>query len=165
MTPALHQRWIAGHPPFDGLTLSLGSDDLVPLPALRRALQFVVGELEKMYPHHALHTAADWHEHDGCLSEPRASSWEELHAWLASDESLRAAGQGDTYVRTAVMPESGEFYLRFYVPDEYDNDYPEPRGSFDLACPEEVARVLAAETALGLTNEPAQEFFDRSYGG
>lgn len=168
MTSALHTRWINKQPPFDGLTVSLAGDELAPLPALRQGLQILVGELERMFGDRPLYAAADWHEHDGYISEAQTTSWDEVRSWLASDDALQAAGRGDTYVRTAVLPEGAEFYLRFYIPGEHANDYPERRGNFDLTCQKEVAQSLAAalesNTALRLTSVPAEQFFDRSYG-
>ena len=169
MTPDLHQRWIKGEHPFDGLTLSIASDDLVPLPALLHVLRLLVEELEKMYGDRPLQTAADWHEHDGCIMEAEPSSWDELRSWLVSLDALTAAGHGDADVRTAILPEDAEFYLRFYVPWECDNDYPERRGDFDLTAGSELAGSLAAmletKTDLPLTVESAKQFFGGSCSG
>lgn len=169
MTPDLYQRWIQGQHPFDGMTLSIASDDLVPLPALLHVLRLLVEELERMYGDRPLHTAPDWHERDGCIIKARPSSWDELRSWLVSRDALMAAGHGDTYVRTAILPEDAEFYLRFYVPWECDNHYPERRGDFDLTAEAEVVQSLAAllenQTVLPLALDPAKQFFDGSYSG
>jgi hypothetical protein len=169
MTPELYERWTLRQHPFDGLAVSPAGEDLVPLSTLCPALRYLVERLQSMYGDRMLSTAPDWHEHDGYVSEARPSTWEEVCSWLTSEDTLHLASQADTYVRTAIIPEGAEFYLRIYIPDESDHDYPEPRGTFDLTCSEEVARSLAAavESCMGLrlTCEPAKQFFDRSYGG
>lgn len=170
MTRELYERWINSYPPFDGLTLSLASEDQTSLSTLREALRLIIEQLQQARAEYGpLYTAADWHEHDGYISEARLATWEETLSWLKSDYALYAARQVDSYVRTAIMPSNVEFYLRFYIPDDSDNEYPEQRGNFDLTSEPEAARMMVTTvemaTGLFLRCEPAKQFFDRSYGG
>ena len=152
MDEELDRRRRSAEPPFDGLTITV--EDLLPLARLRQVLVAVVGRLRPESPGRPLLTLHDWHEHDGWISPAKLSSWEEVEAFLASEEALRRSAPGDTYVRRAFFPESREFYLRWYVPDEYDQDsLPDWTGHFDVTCPPELAREIAALVrAVGVTD-------------
>jgi hypothetical protein len=169
MTADLNTRWLAGLTPFDGITLSLGTGDLVPLPFLRRALRGLVERLQQRFPDEDLYTAEDWHEHDGYVSEARRTTWDGVRSWLASEEALYAAGSDDTYVWIALFPEGLAFYLRFYIPRDAESEDPERRGDFDLTCSRalvgELAVIAAAAEGLALAQEPAKAYFDRHSGG
>lgn len=82
--------------------------------------------------------------------------------------ALLILSHGDTYVRWAFFPPACDFYLRVYVPAEHDNNYPDRRGDFDVACAGELAAELAdlAASASGLliAECSAKDFFDRRSG-
>jgi hypothetical protein len=115
-----------------------------------------------------LFTLNDWWEHDGFVNEAKAASWQDLVSALASDEAFLGLSQGDWAVRKAFFPAAYNFYLRVYVPAEYDNDYPEQRGDFDVTCSPELAAELAELAAfasrLAVANLSAKDFFARRYG-
>ena len=169
MNEALEQRWRDGSAPFDGQTMAFRSEDLTPLPALRLALLAVVSRLRQSWPDAVLCTLDDWHEHDGFVSRAKLTSWQGFCSALASEEALLTLSTGESHVRRAFFPQTYDFYLRAYVPADYDSDYPERRGDFDLTC----ARRLAAELAdlaasasdLPVARHGAKDFFDRRYGG
>lgn len=143
MNEAGERRWRGGLAPFNGQTVALVSEDLTPLPALRLALLAIVSRLQEHWPEAALFALDDWHEHDGFVSRAEPTSWHNLSYALASDEALLTLSTGETYVRRAFFPDTYDFYLRVYVPADYDNGYPERRGNFDVTC----APALAAELA------------------
>jgi len=166
MTGELERRWRAALTPFDGLTVASASADLTPLPALRLALLAVASALRQRWPEPALFTLDDWHEHDGFLSAARPASWQDLSDALASDKALLTLSHGDSEVRRAFFPATYDFYLRVYVPDDFDNGYPERRGDFDLTCGAGLAADLAASAcAVPLAVCEAKGFFDRRHGG
>jgi hypothetical protein len=144
----LDRRRRNGEPPFDGLTVTV--EHLLPLPCLRQALISVVRRLRQEWPRSNLYSLHDWHEHDGWISPAKPSSWQEVEALLASEDALRRSAPGDTYVRLAFFPEGREFYLRWYVPADYDQDsLSDWTGHFDLTCRPELARELAALVGAG----------------
>jgi hypothetical protein len=168
------RRWRHGLPPFDGATLY--SPEGIPLPALRSALQMVVAHLQPLYSQARMFRLSDWHEHDGILLEAKPSSWEEINLMLASEKAFYAFSEGDTYVRSAFFPEERDFYLRVYIPDDWDNPFyahDDPKliryGEWDISCTEVLASRLTIalqqeETRL-LTKQPAKEYFDSRYSG
>jgi hypothetical protein len=169
MDEEMECRWRAGHSPFDGVILR--HDELLPLPVLRRALTSVVQGLHERHGDPLLYKLHDWHEHDGYVIQPKVSSWQELHSMLSSDKALYAASTGDTYVSTAFFPPDRTFYLRIYIPDEFDlpRDSREELGKFDLTCSVTLAESTrkAAEQAgdMALLTEPAKLYFNRTYAG
>lgn len=169
MTGELERRWRAALAPFDGQTVAFASEDLTPLPALRLALLAVASALRQRWAETVLFTQDDWHEHDGFLSAARPASWQDLSDALASDKALLTLSHGDFKVRRAFFPATYDLYLRVYVPAEYDNDYPERRGAFDLTCGAELAAELAGRAAsasgLPIAECDAKAFFDRCYDG
>ncbi len=169
MNEALEQRWHDGSAPFNGQTVAFASADLMPLPALRLALLAIVPRLRQRWPEAALCTLDDWHEHDGFVNEAKPASWHDISAALASNEALLTLGCGDFDVRRAFFPPTCDFYLRVYVLAEYDNDYPERRGDFDVTCaPElavELAELAASASELPVVGRAAKDFFDCRYGG
>jgi len=166
---ALEQRWRDGAAPFNGQTVLFASPDLTPLPALRFALLAVVSRLQQRWLASALCTLDDWHEHDGFVNEAKPASWQGISAALASESALFALSHGDSDVRRAFSPPTYDFYLRVYVPAEYDNDYPERRGDFDVTCAlelaDELADLAASASGLPVVRQDARGFFDRRYAG
>jgi len=169
MNGALEQRWRDGSAPFSGQTLAFASEDLTPLPTLRLALLAVVSRLQELWPEAALCTLDDWHEHDGFINEAKPTSWQYLFPALASKQTLLALSHGDFDVRRAFFPSTYDFYLRVYIPEDYDNGYPERRGDFDVTCAPglaaELADLAASASGLSVARHGAQDFFDRRYGG
>ena len=152
MTSELERRWQNGSKPFNGRTVAFASDDLTPLPGLRLALLALVPRLQQHCPDAALFMLDDWHEHDGFISEAEPTSWQHLSDALVSDNALLALSTGESYVRRAFFPASYDFYLRVYIPADYDNGYPERRGDFDVTCVADLAaeRAGLAASASGL---------------
>ncbi len=169
MNQELERRWQKSSAPFHGQTVAFASEGLTPLPALRLALLAVTAHLQRQWPASVLFTLDDWHEHDGFINEARPTSWQELSLTLASDEALLTLSHGDFLVRRAFFPQTYDFYLRVYIPADYDNDHPERRGDFDVTCTPPLAAELkhlaASASGLKLVEYSAKDFFDRRYGG
>ncbi len=169
MDSEFNQRWRAALAPFDGVTIFL--EEYAPLSDLRRVLAVVVDCLHTYSPAARLFRMLDWHEHDGYVTEAVPATWQELLAITASEDALKAASMGDSYVRTAFYPEQRDFLLRFYVPDTSDSPFPahDDRylahyGIFDLTCQERLAiqvrKIVQEEANLALKTMPAKAFFD-----
>ena len=156
-------------PPFDGQTVAFASEELTPLPALRRAMLVIIPALQQRWSKAKLFVLDDWHEHDGCVTVAQPTTWPELLQRIGTNEETMTFTHGDWDVRLAFFPEDYGFYLRVYVPAEYDNDYPERRGSFDVTCALELASELAGLAAsvsgLPVAQVEAKAFFDRRYSG
>ena len=169
MDGELERRWRVGAPPFDGQTVSSDTKDLTPLTPLRQALLAIVSVLQERWPDAGLSTLDDWHDHDGYVSGGKPTSWANLTAALASDALALALSRRDYLVRMAFFPPTYAFYLRIYVPDASDNDYPERRGNFDVTCAPELAAELeecaASASGLAMTLQDAKSFFDLRYSG
>ena len=169
MNGELERRWRSGSVPFSGQTLAFAAEDMMPLPTLRLALLAVVPRLQQLWPQAALCMLDDWHEHDGFVNEAKPASWQDLSVALVSDKALLTLSQGDWDVRRAFFPQTYDFYLRVYILADYDNDYPEQRGDFDVTCASEPAAELAglAASASGLpvVEYSVKSFFDHRYGG
>ena len=169
MDGGLERRWREGAPPFDGQTVSFDTEDLTPLTPLRHALLAVTPLLQERWPDAGLFTLDDWHDHDGYVTVGKPASWAKLTAALASDDLFLTLSRGDYLVRMAFFPPTYVFYLRIYVPDASDNDYPERRGNFDVTCAPELAAELAEcatnASDLAMTIQGARSFFDLRYSG
>jgi hypothetical protein len=167
MDEEMVRRWQKSLAPFDGLHVS--SDDYVPLSVLRAALIAVGRLLERYHPVAPLLTLRDWHEHDGCVTVPQPTSWEEVWATLASDDQLYASRSGDFQVSIALFPSDRSFYWRYHPldKDEEPDHYPGRWGWFDVTCNERLALDLAEATRSAgvspISVEPAKNYFDR-YG-
>ena len=166
----LDRRWRNKLPPFDGITIY--PPDYLPLPVARAALTAIIEFLQTEYGQSRLFQLADWHELDGFISVPQATSWVEVRSWLVSDAALSAASPGDTWVYRGLYSEAGSFYLRFYIPEERDQPYPServPYANFDVTCKEPLAArlMLVAEKAnrQAMRRQRAKEYFDQRYSG
>jgi hypothetical protein len=163
------RRWRTDLPPFDGVALSL--PDLLPLSRLQPIVQTTVESLHRRFADEGLYTLHDWHEHDGWASPTKPSRWEALTWIVSSRHTLRDACTGETFVLTGFFPESREFYLRIYIPDEYEQPATgtEWMGDFDVTCAESQADLIGAiaQSLSGVTllREPASRFFGRSWAG
>jgi hypothetical protein len=140
----------------------------------------LVSVVERLFvyrPDADLYRLLDWHEHDGYINAATSCDWEELRSLVTSAERLEARFRlGDTYVREGFFPAERDFYLRFYVPDAYDNpfyqhDDPDlvPYGTLDVTGPESlitpIAEAMEAVAGSNVEVMSAKEFFDRSYSG
>ena len=163
----LEQRWRTAQAPFDGVTLD--TDDGLPLSALRQVLGQTTSLLRRLFPSVTLSVLEDWHDHDGFVKEASPIGWTEVETMFASDEDLYAHRNGETAVRTGIYPDNLAFYLRFWVPEEYDNDHDTPWGYFDVTCADATGDKLATEIRpllpCDLRRSPAKAFFDRTYSG
>ncbi len=160
------ERWRVGAPPFSGQTLEA---EYLPGPRLRMALAAAVRVLERDRPG-PLWKLFDWHEHDGYRTSPARTSWAELRAALASDETLFAYATDDTFVRVGIFPDDRVWYFRFCVtsdPDDFDRKGQLPGGVFDLSGParalDDVEREIAG--AAVLLRSSSTDFFRSAWGG
>jgi hypothetical protein len=160
-------RWRDHLPPFDALTLTT---PVLATQQLHAAAARLVGFLSGAFPDAALHTAEDWHEHDGFVSEPEPAGWRALELAVSSEEALKESSPSDTYVRRAWLAD-GSFYLRWFFYDEGDSPYaaaPPAGGDLDLTADrdviEDVLRVLR-ESGIEAAVEPASAFFSRRWNG
>jgi hypothetical protein len=173
MDAEMNRRWQANESPFDGIRLFLA--DAVPLSALGSIVSSVIDYLPRESPGDQLFCLHDWHEHDGYISEARAASWDEIRAWLRSDDALYAAGPGD-YVRLGIFPADRHYYLRLYIIQE--GSYLEPgslrelagrQGVFDLTGSERLVEAVAGAVQrpgfTGFSLDTAKAYFDRSWAG
>lgn len=165
MDQEMVRRWRQGLAPFDGL--HVGTDDYLPLPLLRSVLIAVGGRLQRDHPEALLLTLQDWHEHDGYVTSPRSTSWQELWSTLACDDRFYASRSSEDQVSNAFFPEDRSFYWRYHVLDEDEEPdyYPGRHGWFDVTCAAPLARDLVeAVRAEGVTEirvQPAKQYFDR----
>ena len=168
MDRQLDARWRARQSPFDGDILYL--DDLIPIEALRTALLSVVHVLEQNYGTEHLYALADWHEHDGYLTQRSYTTWQALGQTLANEQSLCDCCAGEKFVRRLFYSSDTKFVLRIYVlhKDEED-DHPGLWGDFDLSGPRNILEIVSRglpETTQNLMRfRPAQVHFDERYAG
>jgi hypothetical protein len=160
-------RWRDHRAPFDALTLAT---PVLATEQLHAAAARLVGLLRRAFPDAPLHTAEDWHEHDGFVSEPEPAGWEALALAVSSEAALDEWSPTDTYVRRAWLGD-GCFYLRWFLYDEGDSPYaatPPAGGEIDLTAQrdviDEVLHVLR-EIGIEAAVEPAGEFFSRRWNG
>jgi hypothetical protein len=175
MDAEFDRRWHNSLPPFDGLTVTLR--EYVSLPLLQPILVGIVDKLFAYRPNASLSRLLDWYEHDGFINAARPSSWQELRSIVTSPESLVARFHlGDSYVCEGFFPADRDFYLRFYIPDAYDNpfhQFDDPDlvhyGIFDVTGPESLVTPIAAaiEICEGCHVDImlAKLFFNRRYSG
>lgn len=165
MTPELQQRWQTRAKPFDGTVVATCDEptlDLV-LDMLRFAAARLYTESEQIA------VITDWHEHDGFLSQPTQTTWNEFAARLSNIESLYQSRSSDEYVRIALFPNSFEWLLRYSIQDS-EQDHDDAWCDFDFSCtPGSPSFELVSQLHskwVGYTDVlPAKEFFDNSYGG
>lgn len=142
MDESLHIALKNGSEPFTGNTLHLS--DLIPLKDLRALLEVIVAFLKAEVPGAVLQRHADWHEHDGYITESSPTNWEELASLVSSEQSLYDQRPGDDFVQIGIYEASGAFYLRINVIEE-DGDpeqYPGRWGSFDVSAKESLLSKL-----------------------
>ena len=103
--------------------------------------------------------------------ERSATHWETLDSIIVSDDSLRAACQGDDYVHWACYPEDLSFLFRYNVPEdgEWEDEYPEISEDCDLCGPPTLIKAVKEAgppdilPKLLLTN--AKKHFDQIRAG
>jgi hypothetical protein len=167
MDAVLEQQWRMANPPFDGITLS--SRDDTELSVMRTSLISIVNLLHIKFSASQLFRLSDWHEHDGYVTSSQPSSWEDLFSLLFSRETLYAAREEDSYVRTSFYPENHAFYLRIFVSDEYVNSSHEHTGNWDLTISQAIASEFIQELhsydAIDAQSWQAEKFFKDRYRG
>jgi hypothetical protein len=178
MDEELSRRWRNSLAPFDGFTFSPDNsinDGYLSMETLLQVLIAIVDVLRERYSSVRLFQVSDWHEHDGLITPAKPTDWEEVKNKLVSVDSLLTESEHDTYVRTGIYPENHAFYLRFYVPDEWDQPFGDvdPRcqsrwGNFDITCHADFAHELEAmfiqQPSASVRKAPAKSFFDRFFG-
>jgi hypothetical protein len=162
----INQRWQAGLSPFAGDCLI--TDDLVSVEDLRTLLAVILAELKDEYATQTLYTFDDWHQHDGYITERRATDWGSLTTLAQCAHALIASRQGDSYVHRSFYPEDLSFLLRYDVAEAY-GDGAGFSGAFDLSAnPPSIARILSLVPPTlrpRLRVEPSKGYFDRTYAG
>ncbi len=113
----------------EGVNLSLGRD--VPAALLAQALCRAVAFVQDTEPDGApLQLYHDWWEHDGLHFHRRNITLHHLFEMVQSPRTLLAAMPGDEDVFVGVAPDSGGWYLRFYL--RWADDDVSLVGRFDI---------------------------------
>jgi hypothetical protein len=164
MDKTLQDRWQTNRTPFDGKTVH--PPDLLRVEELREHLIPIVSALKVISGDTKLLKLADWHEHDGYVTSPKATAWSEVETWFASNDSLYEARSGDTFVRVGIYPESVDWYFRFYVMDKDEDElYPGIWGDFDLSVREQLFDKIKWPITTKLKRSNSVEFFKQNYAG
>lgn len=165
MDTVLFAAWQNKEPPFNGQTLTV--KQAVPLETLSNVLTEVVQKLHKTFGGETLYFVMDWHEHDGVVLPAKPALWDVLKSEVETTAQLsRLFLHADTFVRRGFYPESGQFYLRFYVnePGYAGQAEDEDNGDFDLSVADELAKVIVPVLGERLGNNlhilPANGFFN-----
>jgi hypothetical protein len=165
VTPELQQRWQKGARPFDGMVVATCDE-----PELTAVLEMLLFAFERLrIESQDISVIADWHDHDGFLTQPTQTTWNEIATRLSHTESLYQSRNSDDYVRIALFPHSFEWLLRYHIQDS-EQGYGEAWCDFDFSCtPESPSYNLIGQLHSkwsGYTDvSPAKQFFDNSYGG
>jgi hypothetical protein len=163
MDKTLQDRWQTNRAPFDGKTVH--PPDLLRIEELREFLIPVVRALKAVSGDNKILKLADWHEHDGYVTSPEATTWSEVEAWVASTASLYEARNTDAYVRVGIYPESLDWYFRLYVMDK-DEDaelYPGIWGNFDLSAQEQLFDKIKWPVTTKLERTNSVDFFKKNH--
>jgi hypothetical protein len=128
--------------------------DLLPTPVLLIAIHALLDVVERAAVRQDLRTFTDWHEHDGCITEGIAGTWDDLRSSVRDEQALCETGLQDDCVRRAWLAEDGSFYLRWrwyeaeptsaWRPESED---PAESGDADLTAKGEIVR-LALESLV-----------------
>jgi hypothetical protein len=159
--------WRRNAAPFDGVTLLA---EHVSTPRLLAAAAGVVHLLDERFRDTELHTAEDWLEHDGWVSEAELTDWNALRAAVATPEAFIDASPSDTYVRRAWLGR-GAFYFRWYYYDESASPFaadPRAGGTLDVTADAEfIGEAVRELIALGVnpTTQGAHQFFADRWNG
>jgi hypothetical protein len=163
----MSQRWQSGLSPFNGDCLR--TDDQISVADLGALLTAIIPALQKDYASQGLYTFDDWHQHDGYVSDRRATEWSSLTAAAESQDALIASRQGDSYVHRSFYPEDFSFLLRYDVPDKECGDKTGFSGTFDLSANSAlIAKVLPLvpeKLRQRFQVEPSKQYFDKAYSG
>jgi hypothetical protein len=180
MDEVLNNRWLNEEQPFDGITLyTVG---FIPLEHLRNVLLTTIQLLCKDRVNNPFFTLHDWHEHDGVILPAKVTTWKEIIQILESEDSLYESSACDTYVSVGIYPEEVDFYLRYYIPEPHDCEFPGKWGQFDITCTEETADNIREQLSLNhllyyehpiktdssrslIFQMAAKAYFDRGYAG
>ena len=163
----MNQRWHDGMSPFDRDCIV--TDDLISVDELRVLLGVVVSDLESHYAGQRLYAFDDWHQHDGYVTERRATEWGSLSVAAQNRDTLLASRQGDSYVHRSYYPQDLSFLLRYDVPDEECGDKTGFSGTFDLSAnPALIAKVfelVPVSLRSRFQVEHSKDYFDKTYSG
>ena len=163
----MNQRWQAGLSPFDGDCLR--TDDLISVMDLGAVLAAIAPALQRDYASQELYTFDDWHQHDGYVTERRATECASLSGAAQNRDTLIASRQGDSYVHRSFYPEDLSFLLRYDIPDEECGDETGFSGAFDLSANSALIAKVFQLVPLTLRSrfqvQRSKDYFDKTYSG
>jgi hypothetical protein len=110
------RRLRAGRPPFDGVALRAG--DPTPLTALQAALRSMAVYLHDQSQQEPLFAVREEYDPEGVSFVAEGTTWDNLLQIVSSAASLHEVGRDHNVLFAAFFPQSREFYLRIYVPEE-----------------------------------------------
>ena len=139
------------------------------MSTLRLLLRTIVDVLQERKKGCSLYRFDDWHQHDGYVTEARATDWKTLNQILLSDQALRHSRHGDSYVRWAYYPDDLTFLLRYEIldPDE-EPELSEPQGDCDLCADVDIIREIRSKAerfTARIEATSAKGYFDETYAG
>ena len=136
---------------------------LLPVTDLSAALCKLVSYLQSADPRASLRQYDDWWEHDGLHFFKRNVGFHGVFEVVGTPRYLLEAMPGDDYVRVGVAPDSGKWYLRFFV--TWDDSGSRLEGDFDITVPEEMESAfreqVLPELGLELEEENAASYYRR----
>jgi hypothetical protein len=161
------RRLHASLPPFDGVALRAG--DPTPLTALQAALRSMAVYLHDQWQQEPLFAVREEYDPEGVSFVAKGTTWDNLLQIVSSAASLQEVGRDHNVLITAFFPESREFYLRIYVPEEARQPVSaEWAGGFDLTGSKElidqVEGSIRGTGDVDLVREPAKLYHDRWWG-
>ena len=167
MDALLNQRWIDGLSPFNGDCFH--TVDLISIDELMSLLAVILPPLVQDHGTQTLYTFADWHQHDGIVTERQVIEWSSLAILSQNVKALLASGYGDTYVHRSYYSEDLTFLLRYDFPDEESGDGRGFSGRLDLSANStmivQTISLLPATLRSRLIVEQSKAYFDRTYSG
>jgi hypothetical protein len=175
MTPELLERWQEVAAPFDGTAVTTCNEpDIGTLRAILMYLHRSLQNGSRGSPGSAgsrvVFTYSDWHEHDGFVVSPVASTWESVSAVTESPKTLYLSRDDDDSVRCGLYPESFEWLLRYNIDDEDESDFTTAWCDLYFSCTPACSHFgLVADLHArwpGYTRVvSAKEYFDLAHGG
>ena len=166
MTPELQERFLVGRSPFNGETL-VTCDDPCSTDVLEM-LQFSVEYLRDKGTD--VFRFEDWHEHDGFVCPPAATTWNEIAEKFKSLESWQKAVSEDFHVRIAFFSRNLDWLLRCDIDSEDSESILDAWPYFDFT-------AVPSSNSYGLIEQiverwpgytcvcPARDHFEYSYAG
>lgn len=171
----LNRRWRERESPFKGVTLT--HHRYVSVTTARNCILSMAHILRVDEQREGLYRLDDWHEHDGCLTEPLSLSWPQMVTELSSDQAIESICSDDSYVRLGYFRSQCDFYMRIHVARNGEIVAGHARyagGShaealLDITCSHDMANAVAAimETSgiAPICRSNAAEFFVLTYRG